>query len=265
MAVCPTGIDIRNGPQMECIQCGLCIDACDNVMTKIGRPKRLIGYDNDVNIQRRQEGKAPIYRIVRARTVSYSAIIAAVGGIMIYTLATRSLLDVNVLHDRNPVAVRLSDGSIRNAYTVRLLNKSGYDRVIAIDASGPVNATIHVIGIDFCDAGPADDRGSARLHQRAAAARDRSGGGQSGKVHPGSLSRHRYRPRRSRQRHRQFRRALGSGVRHGNQAADRIKSVSDAGRLLRRRDRRQRDHDEARDRDAARNGRRQPLCRGPHL
>ncbi len=69
-----------------------------------------------------------------ARTVAYSAIIAAVGGIMIYTLATRSLLDVNVLHDRNPVAVRLSDGSIRNAYTVRLLNKSGYDRVIAIDA-----------------------------------------------------------------------------------------------------------------------------------
>jgi polyferredoxin len=67
---------------------------------------------------------------------------------MIYTLATRSLLDVNVLHDRNPVAVKLSDGSIRNAYTVRLLNKSGYDRVIAIDANGPANLTVHVIGID---------------------------------------------------------------------------------------------------------------------
>jgi len=117
-------------------------------MTKIGRPKRLIGYDNDINIHRRQEGKAPIYRIVRARTVVYSAIIAAVGGFMIYTLATRSLLDVNVLHDRNPVAVKLSDGSIRNAYTVRLLNKSGYDRVIAIDANGPANLTVHVIGID---------------------------------------------------------------------------------------------------------------------
>ncbi|MFT4116431.1 cytochrome c oxidase accessory protein CcoG [Bradyrhizobium sp.] len=148
VAVCPTGIDIRNGPQLECIQCGLCIDACDNVMTKIGRPTRLIGYDNDINIQRRQDGKAPIYRIVRARTIVYSAIIAAVGGIMLYTLATRSLLDVNVLHDRNPVAVKLSDGSIRNAYTVRLLNKSGYDRVIAIDADGPVNATLHVVGAD---------------------------------------------------------------------------------------------------------------------
>jgi cytochrome c oxidase accessory protein FixG len=148
VAVCPTGIDIRNGPQLECIQCGLCIDACDTVMTKIGRPTRLIGYDNDINIARRQAGKAPIYRLVRARTIVYSALIAVVGGIMLYTLATRSLLDVNVLHDRNPIAVKLSDGSIRNAYTVRLLNKSGYDRVVAIDIDGPVNSTVHVVGVD---------------------------------------------------------------------------------------------------------------------
>ena len=169
VAVCPTGIDIRNGPQLECIQCGLFIDACDNVMTKIGRPKRLIGYDKDINIQRRQQGKAPIYRIVRARTVAYSAIIAAVGGIMLYVLATRTLLDVNVLHDRNPVAVKLSDGSIRNAYTVRLLNKSGYDRVIAIDAYGPVNLTTHVVGADSVTPGrpmiviPRDSTSELRL------------------------------------------------------------------------------------------------------
>ena len=67
---------------------------------------------------------------------------------MLYALLTRSLLDVNVLHDRNPVAVRLSDGSIRNAYTVRLLNKRGFDRVIAIDVDGPVNATVHVVGVN---------------------------------------------------------------------------------------------------------------------
>jgi polyferredoxin len=52
------------------------------------------------------------------------------------------------LHDRNPVAVKLADGSIRNAYTVRLLNKRGFDRVIAIDVDGPVNATVHVVGAD---------------------------------------------------------------------------------------------------------------------
>jgi cytochrome c oxidase accessory protein FixG len=148
VAVCPTGIDIRNGAQLECIQCGLCIDACDTVMKKIGREPRLIAYDNDINIARRQAGEAPIYRIVRPRTILYSLVIAAVGGIMLYALLTRSLLDVSVLHDRNPLAVRLSDGSIRNAYTVRLLNKRGFDRVIAIDIEGPVNATVHVVGSD---------------------------------------------------------------------------------------------------------------------
>jgi cytochrome c oxidase accessory protein FixG len=148
VAVCPTGIDIRNGAQLECIQCGLCIDACDTVMKKIGREPRLIAYDNDINIARRQAGEQPIYRIVRPRTILYCLVIAAVGGIMLYALLTRSLLDVNVLHDRNPVAVRLSDGSIRNAYTVRLLNKRGFDRVIAIDIEGPVNAKVHVVGTD---------------------------------------------------------------------------------------------------------------------
>lgn len=148
VAVCPTGIDIRDGSQLDCIQCGLCIDACDTVMAKIGRETRLIGYDNDVNIQRRQAGKPPIYRIVRPRTIVYSALIASVGAVMLYALLTRSLLDINVLHDRNPVAVKLSDGSIRNAYTVRLLNKRGFDRVIAIDIDGPVNASVHVVGAD---------------------------------------------------------------------------------------------------------------------
>ncbi|ANW03288.1 cytochrome c oxidase accessory protein CcoG [Bradyrhizobium icense] len=148
VATCPTGIDIRNGPQIDCIQCGLCIDACDNVMKKIGRPTRLIGYDNDINIQRRMAGKPPIYGIVRPRTIIYIALIALVGGIMLYALLTRSLLDINVLHDRNPVAVKLSDGSIRNAYTVRFLNKRGFDRVVTIDVDGPQDAVLHVVGDD---------------------------------------------------------------------------------------------------------------------
>jgi polyferredoxin len=117
-------------------------------MTKIGRETRLIGYDNDINIHRREAGKPPVYRPVRARTIVYACLIAGVGAIMLYALLTRSLLDVNVLHDRNPVAVKLSDGSIRNAYTVRLLNKRGFDRVIAIDINGPKNATTHVVGLD---------------------------------------------------------------------------------------------------------------------
>src|SRR6266446_6957406 len=148
VAVCPTGIDIREGAQLGCIQCGLCIDACDSVMKKIGRETRLIGYDNDINIHRRQAGQPEIFRVVRPRTIFYSAMIAGVGALMLYALLTRTLLDVNVLHDRNPVAVRLSDGSIRNAYTVRLLNKRGFDRVVAIDIDGLPEAEVHVVGLD---------------------------------------------------------------------------------------------------------------------
>jgi cytochrome c oxidase accessory protein FixG len=148
VAVCPTGIDIRNGAQLECIMCGLCIDACDTVMTKVGRPTGLIAYDNDVNIKRRLEGKQNVYRFVRPRTLVYAGLIVLTAAIMVYTFVTRSYLDISVLHDRNPVAVRLTDGSVRNAYTVRLLNKHPYYRTVALDLDGLVHARVQVVGSD---------------------------------------------------------------------------------------------------------------------
>ncbi|GMO15026.1 cytochrome c oxidase accessory protein CcoG [Bradyrhizobium sp. TM233] len=150
--VCPTGVDIRHGIQLGCIQCGLCIDACDNVMQEIGRPKGLIGYDTDINMQRRRDGEPPIYRIVRARTLIYTAAIAIVGTIMVYTLATRATMDVNVLHERNPLFVQLSDGGVRNDYTVRILNK-GAQRSFAIEVSGLPGASIRVAGIEAAPGG----------------------------------------------------------------------------------------------------------------
>ncbi|MBR0988541.1 cytochrome c oxidase accessory protein CcoG [Bradyrhizobium liaoningense] len=150
--VCPTGVDIRHGIQLGCIQCGLCIDACDNVMQEIGRPKGLIGYDTDINMQRRRDGKPPIYRIVRARTLIYTAAIAIVGTIMVYTLATRATMDVNVLHERNPLFVQLSDGGVRNDYTVRILNK-GAQRSFAIEVSGLPGASVRVAGIEAAPGG----------------------------------------------------------------------------------------------------------------
>jgi cytochrome c oxidase accessory protein FixG len=150
--VCPVGIDIRNGLQMDCIQCGLCIDACDGVMQKIGRPTRLIAYDTDINIARRQAGKTNITKLVRPRTIAYLVMIALVGGAILYALAIRSMLDISVLHDRNPISVRLADGSIRNAYTVRLLNKRD-DRAVALDVEGLTHATVHVVGQDTAASG----------------------------------------------------------------------------------------------------------------
>ena len=153
--VCPTGVDIRDGPNLGCIQCGLCIDACDAVMKKIGRPARLIAYDTDVNIKRRRQGMTAFYRIIRARTVLYAVIIAAVGMVMSYALATRTNDAVSVLHDRNPLFVRLSDGALRNAYTVRILNKSLEKRTFAITVSGLTDADVDVIGgAGFADGKP---------------------------------------------------------------------------------------------------------------
>jgi cytochrome c oxidase accessory protein FixG len=150
--VCPTGVDIRNGIQLGCIQCGLCIDACDNVMREIGRPAGLIGYDTDINMQRRREGKAPLYRIIRPRTLTYAAAIAIVGGIMLYALATRTTMDVNVLHERNPLFVQLSDGGVRNDYTVRILNK-GAQRSFALEVSGLPGAISRVAGVETSPGG----------------------------------------------------------------------------------------------------------------
>src|SRR5215470_9804016 len=136
VAVCPTGIDIRDGAQLACIMCGLCIDACDNVMNKVGRPAGLIAYDNDINIARRAAGKPPVYRFIRARTVIYAGIIVLAGIAMLYALLTRSYLEISVRHDRNPLFVTLSDGSIRNAHTVHLLNKHRDTSSIELQVEG---------------------------------------------------------------------------------------------------------------------------------
>jgi cytochrome c oxidase accessory protein FixG len=143
--VCPTGVDIRQGPDLGCIQCGLCIDACDAVMAKIGRPPRLIAYDTDVNVKRHAEGLAPEYRFARVRTLLYVAIIAAVGGIMTYTLVTRQAQGLSVIHDRNPIFVRLSDGALRNAYTVRISNKRSDRREFALSLSGLPGSLLDIV------------------------------------------------------------------------------------------------------------------------
>jgi cytochrome c oxidase accessory protein FixG len=145
--VCPTGIDIRNGPDLGCIQCGLCIDACDAVMNKINRQPRLIAYDTEMNVQRRQDGKEPVFRIIRTRTALYAGIIALVGGVMLYTLATRHDLALNVIHDRNPLYIRLADGALRNGYTIRILNKRLQSREFIIAVEGLSGTIVDVVGV----------------------------------------------------------------------------------------------------------------------
>ncbi len=82
------------------------------------------------------------------RTVLYAAIIALVGGIMVYTLATRSSMGLSVLHDRNPLFVRLADGGVRNGYTVRISNKNDAPRRLQISVANLPGSIDNIIGVE---------------------------------------------------------------------------------------------------------------------
>ena len=137
--VCPVGIDIRDGQQLECITCALCIDACDDIMAKIGKPRGLIDYmalTDEVSERAGGTPKPIIKHILRPRTILYTSLWALVGVGLIFALFIRSDVDMTVAPVRNPTFVTMSDGSIRNAYEVRLRNKHGEDRPFRLSVKG---------------------------------------------------------------------------------------------------------------------------------
>jgi len=141
--VCPMGIDIRNGLQFDCISCGLCIDACDDVMDKVGLPRGLIHYDTENNqnarvaaVADKQPAPKGRMRWIRPRSVYYAAIISLVGSMMLGAILLRSEAEVNVIHNRSPLYVRLSNGDIRNNYQIKVLNKSHFDRTYRVGIQG---------------------------------------------------------------------------------------------------------------------------------
>ena len=142
--VCPMGIDIRNGLQMECIACGLCVDACDNVMDKINLPRGLIRYDTTHHLDAPKKDGTNKFRFLRPRSFYYMTVMAVVGGLMLYALLARPLTEIHVLHERNPIFVQLSDGQIRNSYTIKILNKTHYPTTYRISTSGIEDAHIAI-------------------------------------------------------------------------------------------------------------------------
>jgi len=144
--VCPIGIDIREGPNVACINCGLCVDACDSVMEKLDRPRGLIDYEAWANIERGHVGDVPRHRVIRPKTIGLGLSIIALGGVMAVSLSMREDAKITVLHDRNPVAVRLSDGRTRNGYAVRLYNKASTARSFRIELSGVPSAAVEIVG-----------------------------------------------------------------------------------------------------------------------
>ncbi len=175
VAVCPMGIDIRDGQQLECITCALCIDACDGVMQKLGRENGLISYTtlNNYNhnmaiatggvaggpVQpQRVRGQTGAFLkglahfnwrdTFRLRTWIYIGVYSLIGLAMLGVLMTRDRLDAYVLHDRNPIFVRLSDGSIRNGYQLKILNMKAKPRAFDVRIEGLQWGALRVNGVD---------------------------------------------------------------------------------------------------------------------
>jgi cytochrome c oxidase accessory protein FixG len=170
VVVCPMGIDIRDGQQLECITCALCIDACDDVMSKLGKESGLISYatlaDQRHNMNVAMGGATVVQprlvrdqltgklletfrttnwrSIVRPRTIVYFIVWSAVGLGMLTALSLRSPLSVSVLHDRNPLYVQMRDGSISNGYDIKVLNMTPTPRTVTISLEGLDGAALSV-------------------------------------------------------------------------------------------------------------------------
>ncbi len=148
---CPTGIDIRNGQQMECIGCGLCIDACNTMMDNLKLPRDLISYDSFTNMRAREEGKGKQVHLIRPRTIYYATILTIVATVLMVSLSFRDRLEVNIIRDRAPLFVTLSDGSIRNGFTYKILNMESQAKKYELTVEGVDGATMSVIGQDTKD------------------------------------------------------------------------------------------------------------------
>jgi cytochrome c oxidase accessory protein FixG len=138
--VCPTGVDIRDGQQLGCITCGLCLDACDSVMDKIGRPRGLIRYASLDELEGR-----PVKKLYQhPRTWVYVGIILLALCGIIFGLTHLGAMKLSVEPERQPLFVRMSDGTIQNKYTFKVLNKTDKDLSVKISAEGGVKGQIIV-------------------------------------------------------------------------------------------------------------------------
>jgi cytochrome c oxidase accessory protein FixG len=121
---CPTGIDIRDGIQLECINCGLCIDACNHVMERTKKPKWLITWDTEARQIAKKAGRHEPIRLIRPRTIIYVSALLIASAALSTALLMRATSGLSVQRDRAPLFVPLPDGSLRNGYTVKVLNKT---------------------------------------------------------------------------------------------------------------------------------------------
>ncbi len=128
--VCPTGIDIRNGLQYQCIACGACADVCDSVMAKMGYPEGLIRYTSENAL----EGKP--WKLIRPRVLVYSSLLAAIAVALVIAVLLRVPLQMDVLRDRNTLYRDTPDGRIENVYTLKIMNMDSAPHAYDVTAAG---------------------------------------------------------------------------------------------------------------------------------
>jgi cytochrome c oxidase accessory protein FixG len=145
VTTCPTGIDIREGLQIECIACANCIDACDGVMDKMGYPRGLIRYTTENVIAGRPR------RIVRPRTAIYAVLLAFLLSAFAWGVMHRAPVIVDVLHDRNALYRETGDGAIENGYTMKLVNKTDHAQRLRIDVER--DSGLRIVGKTAVDVG----------------------------------------------------------------------------------------------------------------
>lgn len=136
LQVCPTGIDIRNGLQNECIGCAACIDACDGVMGKMGYAKGLIRYATENGVEGGWNRARMLRRALRPRTLVYGAVLLAVTVAFAASLALRSPFRVDVIRDRSTLARIVDDGRVENVYRLQVLNASETPQTFRVSAHG---------------------------------------------------------------------------------------------------------------------------------
>jgi cytochrome c oxidase accessory protein FixG len=134
--VCPTGIDIRDGLQYECIACAACIDACNDVMTRLEYPRNLIRYTTE------HMAKGGNRRILRARTVVYASILAILLSVLVGAMLLRTPLIVDVIRDRNTLFREVGSDLIENSYTLKIINQGSDEKTFRITVSGLPNIRI---------------------------------------------------------------------------------------------------------------------------
>jgi len=139
--VCPVGIDIRKGSQMECISCGLCVDGCNSVMSHFGLPANLIAWKPAGS---NANGKTAL--LARPRVWIYSGLILLILILSAVAFQGRATLEIAVLPDRSPTFVHLSDGSIRNGYTLRISNQKHQPIGGHLHLEGLKDGTLSVLG-----------------------------------------------------------------------------------------------------------------------